>query len=53
MGRSYFFARCPKFFMRSGVHDTANLGVTTGVMRGFCKRENISEKTFNTNYKLR
>lgn len=43
MGTSYFLAMCPNFFSRCEVHDRTNLGVTTGVIRGFCqKRESTT-----------
>ena len=35
IGRSYFLARRPKFFNRSEEQERTNLGVITGVMRGF------------------
>ena len=39
MGTSYFLAMCPNFFIRCEVHDRTNLGVTTGVIRGFCQKK--------------
>ena len=46
MGTSYFLAMCPNFFSRCEVHDRTNLGVTTGVIRGFCqKRESTTIRT--------
>lgn len=39
MGTLYFLAMCPNFFSRCEVHDRTNLGVTTGVIRGFCQKK--------------